>query len=73
MYLVEPDISEYSILFDKSKLRIPLSLSEIFSYIPTTKPSATMLNECDEVYMVAPSRWDPHNPVYYSNERNMLD
>ena len=32
-----------------------------------------MLNECEEVYILTPSRWDPHNPVYLSNEMNMLD
>ena len=72
MYLVDPDILYYSILFNESKVRIPMSLLEIFSYLLTTHPSATMLNDCEEVYILTPGRCYPHNPVYSSNERNML-
>ena len=73
IHLDDPSVSDHSILFEESSFRIPLSLSGVFSYLPTTKPSSTTLNECDEVYIITPSRWDPHNHVYSSNERNMLD
>ena len=62
-----------TVLIDYSGFRIPLSFSGIFSYLPTTKPSSTTLNECEAVYMLTRSRWDPHNPVYSSNNRDMLN
>ena len=73
IHLDEPSVSDHSIYFEDSDFRIPLSLSGVFSFLPTTKPSSTMLNECEDVYMLTPSNWNPHNPVYSSNERNMLD
>ena len=67
--LVDPDVTSHSINFAESDLRIPLSLWGVFSYLPTIKPSAKMLNECEEVYMLTPSRWNPHNHAYASNEK----
>ena len=73
IHLDDPTVSDYSMCFDNSNFRIPLSFSGIFTYLPITKPSPTTLNECEEVYMLTTSQWDPHNPVYSSNKRNMLD
>ena len=49
IHLGDPDVSDHSIAFDESNLKILLSLSGIFSYLPTTKPSPAMLYECEEV------------------------
>jgi hypothetical protein len=70
--LDDPVASDHSIIFG-STLRIRLVLHGVFSYLPTSKPSAEMLNECEEVYMLTPSTWNPHNPVYSSNEENMIN
>ena len=32
-----------------------------------------MLNICEEVYSITPTRWYPHNTAYASNEEGMLD
>ena len=51
-----------------------LSLDGIFSYFPTSKPSAQDLEECENVLSLTPSGpWDPHTKVYAQNERNMTD
>ena len=73
IHLPDPDVSDHSILFEGSKFRLPLSLRGVFSYLPTTKPTADMLNSCEEVYLLTPTRWDPHNTAYASNEEGMLD
>ena len=61
-----------TVLVDNSGFRIPLSFSGIFSYLPTTKLSTTILNEYEEVYIPTPSRWDPYSYVYSYNERNTM-
>ena len=50
IHLEDPDVSDHSILFEESKVRLPLSLRGVFSYLPTTKPTADMLNSCEELY-----------------------
>ena len=50
--LDDPGISDHSIEFPETKLRIPLSLNEMFSYFPTTKPTAQMLEDCEEIYVL---------------------
>ena len=32
-----------------------------------------MLEDCEEVYVLTPSRWDPHNDSYAHNESQMID
>jgi hypothetical protein len=34
----------------------------VFSYFPTSKPTELEMMESEEVYMLNPSRWDPHQP-----------
>jgi hypothetical protein len=70
----DPSIEDHSILFpDSNNFRIPLSLWEVFSYFPTSKPTARTLNEIKEVYMLTPSRWNPHQDAFATNEESMID
>ena len=32
-----------------------------------------MLTDCEEVYVLTPCRWDPHNSAYAHNKAQMLD
>ena len=32
-----------------------------------------MLEDCEEIYVLTPSRWDPHDSAYAHNEAQMLD
>ena len=59
-----PIILDHSIEFPETKFRIPMSLHGIFSYLPMTKPSPQILEDCEEVYILTLSRWDPHNSAY---------
>ena len=43
-------VSDLSILFEESKVRLPLSRRGVFLYHPTTKPTENMLNSCEELY-----------------------
>jgi hypothetical protein len=69
----DPGVDDHSIYFSEQKFRIPLALWGVFSYFPTSKPTAQTLKECEEVYMVTPDRWDPHHGAYAANEEGMLD
>ena len=64
-----PDLTDHSIYFSESDLRIHLSLWGIFPYFITTKPTPQMLEECEDIYILTPSRWDPHNTAYVHNVR----
>ena len=69
----DPSIEDHSIYIPKFDVRIPLKLTGVFSYFPTSKPSLKFLEETDEVYDMTPMSWDPHNTVYANNEENMVD
>ena len=63
IHVENPGLSDHSIESPEINLRIPLSLHGIFSYLPTTKPTPQMLEDCEDVYVLTPSRWNPHNSV----------
>jgi hypothetical protein len=71
--VTEPTIEDHSISFPETGFRIPLSLWGIFSYFPTIKPTSSLMMDTEEVYLLTPSRWNPHDDAYATNEENMLD
>jgi hypothetical protein len=73
IHVNEPTTKDHSISFHETGLRIPMSLWGIFSYFPTSKPTATMMKESDEVYLLTPSQFNPHDDAFAANEENMLD
>ena len=73
IHMADPDETAHSLFFTETNFRIPLSLWGIFSYLPVSKPSEDELTSNDDVYLLTPSRWNPHSSAYASNESNMLD
>ena len=69
----DPTADDHSIYFPETQFRIPMSLWGIFSYFPTSKPSEQDMVESEEVYMMTPTKWNPHQSTYAENEENMLD
>ena len=69
----DPSVEDHSLYFEDAKLRIPLCLNGIFSYFPTTKPSLQIMQSCEDVLVLTPSRWNPHDTAYALNEEGMLD
>lgn len=69
----EPSIEDHSLYFPEAELRIPLSLSGVFSGFVTSKPDIATLESCDDVYMLTPTQWDPHAHAWRLNEESMLD
>jgi hypothetical protein len=69
----DPTIEEHSILFTETGFRIPLSLWGTFSYFPSSKPTATEMQESENIYMLTNDRFDPHDDSFAANEENMLD
>jgi hypothetical protein len=71
--LSEPTEQDHSIYFPETRFRIPMSLWGVFSYFPTSAPTALEMMETEEVYLLTPSRSDPHQAAFAENEENMLD
>ena len=69
----EPTIDDHSILFTETGFRIPLLLWGIFSYFPTSKPTELMMKECEDVYLLTPTRFNPHDDAFAANEDSMRD
>ena len=68
-----PTEEDHSIHFPESDFRIPLSLWGVFSYFITTKPTTEQMMEANDVYLLTPSKMNPHCDAYATNEDNMLD
>jgi hypothetical protein len=71
--VAEPTTEDHSICFPETGFRIPLSLWGMFSYFPTSKPTALLMKETEDIYLLTPSRWNPHDNSFATNEDNMLD
>jgi hypothetical protein len=73
IHVDEPTTADHLITFPETGFRIPLSLWGIFSYFPTMKPTATTMQESEEIYLLTPSRLNPHDDAYAANEGSTLD
>ena len=69
----DPIDLDHSITFNSTGFRIPLYLWGIFSYFSTHQPMQEDLMAGHNVYVLSPSRWDPHSEAYGQNEANMTD
>ena len=56
IHVIDPTISDHSIMFPETKFRIPFPLYGIFSYLSTSKLSPQMLEDCEEAYVLTLSR-----------------
>ncbi len=70
---IEPTEEDHSIYFPETDFRIPLSLWGMFSYFVTSKPTTEQMMEAEEVYLMTPTRMNPHCDSHATNEDNMLD
>jgi hypothetical protein len=73
IHVDEPTVADHSITFPETGFRIPMSLWGVFSYFSTSKPTVTTMTESDEVYLLTPPDFNPHDDAYASNEENMMD
>jgi hypothetical protein len=73
MQVSDPTEKDHSLYFPETSFRITMSLWGVFSYFPTSQPTELEMMESEEVYLLTPSRWDPHQSAYAENEENMLD
>ena len=69
----DPSEEDHAITFTETGFRIPLSLWGTFSFFPTSKPTKAELDDPTDVYLLTPSRWNPHTDAYAKNEESMLD
>ena len=69
----DPSKRDHSIYFKETGFRIPMALWGTFSYFPSSKPTVEELQASDDIYLLTPSRFNPHNDGYAVNEDSMLD
>ena len=69
----DPGVDDHSIYFPESEFRITLTLNGVFSGFSTSKPDIDTLRECEDIYLLTPTRWDPHDSAYGLNEEGMVD
>ena len=73
IHVDEPTAEDHSMTFPETGFRIPLSLWGVFSYFSTSKPTTTMMRESEEVYLLTPPDFNPHDDAYAANEDSMVD
>ncbi len=73
IHVAEPTVEDHSIMFPETGFRIPLLLYGVFSYFSTSKPTVTMMQDSEEVYLLTPTNFNPHDDAYAANEESMLD
>ena len=61
--------SSHSIFIPESDLNIPLELNGVISFLPTRKPTATELEECDHIQLTSSVDWDPHSSHFKTEEQ----
>ena len=73
IHLNNPMEEDHSLFFQEVNLRIPLQLHGVLSYFETIKPSTQSLNENENIYLLTPDKWNPHDTGYTSNKDGILD
>ena len=71
-----PSIENHSIYFPEEDVRIPMSIHNIFSYIPTRLPSPQDIEDlADKQLELTPQlpRWDPQTDYYQQHEADMVN
>ena len=56
MQVSDPDVQDHSLYFKDDNLRTPLALNGTFSCFNTTNPTVQTMNDCEDVFMLTPSR-----------------
>ena len=73
IHLNDPVKTDHAITFPETGLCIPLYLSGTFSYFASRKPTTYELEGVDDVYVLTPDRFNPHDEAYAANERHHTD
>ena len=71
IHMDNPKDLDHSIMFNSTGFWIPLYLWGIFSYFSSQRPTKEDLLAGHDIYVLSPSKWDPHSEVYGQNEANM--
>ena len=69
----DPIVRDHAIEFPETGFKIPLLLWGVFYYFPMSKPTEEFLQETEEVYMLTPNQWNPHDEAFAHNEVAMID
>ena len=73
IHVNDPSERDHSIYFKETDFWIPLALWGTFSYFPSCKPTVEEMQASDNIYLLTPSQFNPHDDAYAANEDSMLD
>eukprot|EP00957_Ditylum_brightwellii_P079885 6075680-Ditylum_brightwellii.AAC.1 len=60
----DPSKRDHSIYFKETEFHIPMVLLGTFLYFPSGKPTVEELQASDDIYLLIPSRFNPHDDGY---------
>eukprot|EP00957_Ditylum_brightwellii_P132747 10122562-Ditylum_brightwellii.AAC.1 len=72
IHMKDPMVDDHAIVCKETGLQIPLSLWGVFSYFPSYNPTAEEADNSDNVYLITPTKWNPHCDSFAKNEEHML-
>ena len=73
IHMDNPKDLDHSTMLNSTGFWIPLYLWGIFSYFSTQHPMREDLLAGHDIYVLSPSKWDPHSEVYGQNKANMTN
>ena len=73
IHMTHPTEDDHAIVFPETGFRIHLLLWGTFSYFHTSKPTEGELEDPLDVYLLTPTKWNPHSDAYAANEESIVD
>jgi hypothetical protein len=72
LHLSHDKEATHSVYFPDAKLRLPLLMEGVVSYLPTRKPTSHEIETCDHLQLTAEDDWNPHSDEFASQEQTAM-
>lgn len=73
IHVENPTNLDLAVVFENMNFKVSLSLRRTLSYFESSKSTRGTMLDCDEIYLLTPTRWNLHTTVYEENEAIMID
>jgi hypothetical protein len=72
IHLAQSDEATHSIYFPEIKLRLPLLMEGVVSYLPTRKPTPHEIESCEHIQLTGDEDWNPHSDDFATQEETAI-
>jgi Reverse transcriptase (RNA-dependent DNA polymerase) len=72
LHLAQSDEATHSIYCPDIKLRMPLMMEGVVSYLPTRKPTPHEIENCEHIQLTGEEDWNPHSDDFASQEETVV-